>query len=141
MKPVIEFRPMVARDYADVVALWRASEGVELAEGDGPEDIAGYLARNPGLSRVASAGGRIVGAALCGHDGRRGLIYHLAVGSTHRGQGIGRRLVDECLGGLRGAGIRRCLVLVERSNVSGREFWIDRGFAAIDGAQAFGRDL
>lgn len=141
MSAGIETRPMVARDYEEIVELWRAADGVELAEGDGPDEIARYLSRNPGLSRVASAGGRIVGAALCGHDGRRGLIYHLAVATAHRGRGIGRRLVDEALAGLRDAGIRRCLVLVENGNVVGREFWVGRGFVEVDCARPYGLDL
>jgi GNAT superfamily N-acetyltransferase len=48
-----------------------------------------------------------VGAVLCSHDGRRGLIYHLAVAPAHHGQGIGKRLVQECITGLRDAGITR----------------------------------
>jgi len=57
-------------DYDEAVALWNDVEGVEICEGDSPQEIAAYLKRNPRLSRVAEADGEMVGVALCGHDGR-----------------------------------------------------------------------
>jgi ribosomal protein S18 acetylase RimI-like enzyme len=78
---------------------------------------------------------------LCGHDGRRGLIYHLAVARDHRGRGLGRRLADECLAGLRSVGIARALILVAKDNDHGRAFWIGRGFEEISGAAPYGVDL
>lgn len=134
-------RAFEAGDYAAVVALWEISEGVEVAEGDDRETIVAYLGRNPGLSRVALSEGAIVGAVLCGHDGRRGLIYHLAIAAAHRGRGIGRTLVDECLAGLRGVGIKRALILVADGNQRGREFWRACGFEEISGAIPLGIDL
>ncbi|MEY2573557.1 MAG: N-acetylglutamate synthase, partial [Verrucomicrobiota bacterium] len=83
-------RAFVMADYDEAIALWTGVEGVEVCEGDSREEIAEYLQRNPGLSRVAEADGKIVGAALCGHDGRRGWIYHLAVASTHRRLKVGQ---------------------------------------------------
>jgi ribosomal protein S18 acetylase RimI-like enzyme len=100
-----------------------------------------YLTRNPGLSRVAVQNEQIIGAVLCGHDGRRGLLYHLAVAPGLRGQGIGRRLVEECLAGLQTSGIKRALILVARENDLGRAFWAARGFADISGAVPYGIDL
>ena len=140
MASSVTTRPLELGDYDAVVALWRSAEGVELAEGDARADIAAYLERNPGLSRVACAEGRIVGALLCGHDGRRGVLYHLAVAAERRGRGVGRRLVDECLAGLRRSGLRRAIILVASDNPSGRAFWRSRGFDPID-AGAMGVDL
>ena len=112
-----------------------------MAEGDGREDIARYLQRNPGLSRVAQRDGQIVGAVLCGHDGRRGLIYHLAVAKECRGRGLGRQLVSECLEGLRACGINRAVLLVAKDNTGGRECWLSTGFEEIEGAQALGMNI
>src|SRR5262245_9846788 len=123
MQGDIGTRAIRADDYEAVIELWLQAEGVEVAEGDDPETILNYLKRNPGLSRVALCDGRVVGGVLCGHDGRRGLLYHLAVVATHRGRGIGQRLVQEALDGLRLCGIKRVLILVERDNVRGSEFW------------------
>lgn len=128
-------------DYRAVVALWEASAGVEIAEGDDQESIARYLARNPGLSRVAVMDGRIIGAVLCGHDGRRGLIYHLAVAQEDRGKGIGRRLTEECAQGLKRLGLKRAILLVAKGNEDARGFWRAAGFEPIAGAEPFGVDL
>ncbi len=127
-------------DYDAVVVLWQAAEGVEIAEGDSRADIAGYLKRNPGLSRVAEIEGRLVGAVLCGHDGRRGLIYHLAVAPSHRSQGLGRKLIDECVAGLKACDIQRAILLVAQDNEGGRIFWKSLGFEAIE-AEAYGIDI
>ena len=90
-----QLRPMRIADYDEVLALWQKSEGVGLGESDDRAAIAAYLARNPGLSLVAVAGKRTVGAVLCGHDGRRGYLHHLAAASSHRRQGIARALAGE----------------------------------------------
>jgi putative acetyltransferase len=63
--PKITAREFVLADYDGAVALWNEVEGVEICEGDSREEISEYLMRNPKLSRVAEANGKIVGAALC----------------------------------------------------------------------------
>jgi ribosomal protein S18 acetylase RimI-like enzyme len=134
-------RAFVMADYDDAIALWTGVEGVEVCEGDSREEIAEYLQRNPGLSRVAEAEGKIVGAALCGHDGRRGWIYHLAVASTHRRLKVGQALLDSCVNGLRNAGLKRAIILVAGDNPAGHEFWLRNGWEDIDGAVAMTREL
>jgi ribosomal protein S18 acetylase RimI-like enzyme len=122
------------RDYDRATALWCAIEGVEICEGDSRDEIAGYLGRNPGLSRVAEEDGDMVGAVLCGHDGRRGWIYHLAVATACRGKGVGKLLLDDCVRGLRVAGIKRAIILVAGDNPAGHEFWVRNGWEDISGA-------
>ena len=111
-------RSMTMADYPAVVALWQATEGMGLSRADTPEAIGRYLAgRNPGLSAVAvSASGEVAGALLCGHDGRRGLLHHLAVHRDYRRRGLGRALVNHCLAGLQNEGIDRCHLLVFTDN-------------------------
>ena len=108
----IMIREMAIQDYDQVLALWRASEGAGLSDADSEESIAHYLDRNPGLSFVARDGEHLVGAVLCGHDGRRGYVHHLAVSKSHRRQGLGRALVKRCLFALRRAGIDKCHIFV-----------------------------
>lgn len=139
--PSIITREFTIDDYDGAAALWKAVEGVEVAEGDAREDIQAYLLRNPGLSRVAEENGKIVGAVLCGHDGRRAWLYHLAVAATHRGQGIGNRLLQECVTKLRGTGVKRAIILVAGDNASGRSFWLRNGWEEIPGALPMGLDL
>jgi putative acetyltransferase len=80
------------------------------------------------LSFVAVGDGGIVGAVLAGHDGRRGYIHHLAVHPDWRRHGIGRRLIDRCLGALRDAGINKCHTFVFRDNPGGIAFWKSLGW-------------
>jgi len=141
MNGSVTTRPFVMDDYDAAIALWQQMEGIEICEGDSREEIAEYLRRNSGLSHVVEADGQIVGAALCGHDGRRGWIYHLAVAATHRRQKIGQQLLDACLNGLRAAGLKRAIILVAGDNPTGHDFWLRNGWEDIDGALAMTKEL
>ncbi len=91
---------------------------------------------------MAVDGSAIVGVALlCGHDGRRGHIYHLAVDPAYQGRGLGKRLLDECLAGLHRAGVQRVIILVADDNQRGAEFWKHHGWEEIPGAVPMGIDL
>ena len=141
MKGDIETREFAIDDYDAAVALWKRVEGVEIAEGDDREGVAQFIERNAGLSRVATDGSTIVGLAFCGQDGRRGHIYHLAVDPNYRGRGVGKRLVDECLEGLRRLGLKRANIMVATDNPRGREFWSKCGWEELDAAIGMGIDL
>jgi len=123
----VHIRPMTIDDYDRVLALWDGTPGIGLGTADSREAIAGYLERNPGLSLVAEAGRdgpAVVGAVLCGHDGRRGYLYHLAVDPAARRNGVGRALVAHCMDALAALGIERCHILVFRDNGPGTAFWL-----------------
>ena len=141
MKDDVETREFLIEDHEAAVELWKRVEGLDVAEGDDRETIRRFLGQNRGLSRVATDGPTIVGAALCGHDGRRGYIYHLAVDPNYQGRGLGKCLVDECLGGLRRVGLERANILVAKDNPRGREFWRRTGWEDLDGAAAMGIDV
>ena len=139
----MNIRIMTIDDYPAVYALWDSLPGIGLHEGeDSCEGMAYYLRRNPESCFVAeettpvetvpqetlatpSTEGncRIIGAVLCGNDGRRGYINHLAVAKEHQGRGLGRALVEACLAAMRKEGIRRCCFVVYRSNDEGNAFW------------------
>lgn len=137
----VRTREFTMADYDPVIALWDEADGVEVSLGDSREEIERYLQRNPGLSRVAEEAAVIVGAALCGHDGRRGWIYHLAVKPEGRGRGIAKLLVDDCVRGLHETGIRRVIILVAGDNPGAHAFWSRNGWEEIAGAVAMSRDL
>ncbi len=141
MSDNINTREFSISDYDGALQVWQRVEGVEIAEGDDRGGVAQFLARNPGLSRVAIDGPAIVGVALCGNDGRRGHIYHLAVDPVYQGRGLGKRLLDECLDGLRRTGIQRVIILVADDNQRGAEFWKYHGWEEIPGAVPMGIDL
>src|SRR5207244_10742160 len=121
MSGKIDTRQFAINDYDAARELWQRVEGLEIAEGDDRESVAQFLARNPGLSRIARDGSAIVGVALCSHDGRRGHIYHLAVDPAYQGHGLGKRLIDECLQGLRRVGLKRAIIMVADDNSRGGE--------------------
>jgi N-acetylglutamate synthase len=121
-------RPMTIDDYDSVVALWQTTEGVGLNESDSRECIESYLRRNPALSLVVELDSQIVAAVLCGHDGRRGFLNHLAVARPFRGQGLGRRLVEACLGRLSQLGILKCNIYLYVDNAAGAAFWRHLGW-------------
>ena len=137
----IQTREFLIDDYDAAVELWNRVEGLDVAEGDDRESIRRFLGQNRGLSRVATVGSTMIGAVLCGHDGRRGYIYHLAVDPAYRGFGLGKRLIAECLDGLKRAGLERANILVAKDNPRGREFWKSCGWEDLDGAAAMGTDV
>ena len=125
-------RPFEASDYDAARALWERSAGVGLSEADERGAIEAFLVRNPGLSFVAEADGRLAGTVLCGHDGRRGLIHHLVTDAALRRNGIGRALLGHTLDALRVAGIAKCHLLVFADNAAGITFWQAAGAVRRD---------
>jgi ribosomal protein S18 acetylase RimI-like enzyme len=120
--------PMAASDFDEVLRLWQKMEGIGLNESDTRPALTQYLARNPGLSFVARNGTEIVGAVLCGHDGRRGYLHHLAVARGHRKKGLGKKLVATCLSGLKRLGILKCNIFLFADNTGGERFWKRNGW-------------
>lgn len=137
----IEVRNFRITDYESAIELWHGADGVEIAEGDSYQSISNYLERNPNASKVALVDNEIVAAVLCGHDGRRGIIYHLAVSRAYRRQGIGSLIVSECLKELKIQGIERVIILVNENNHLGMKFWRRIGWDRIDEATAIGINL
>ena len=127
-RPSIRLRQLRIADYPVIHALWRKTEGIGLNESDTREAIGRFLGRNPGLSLVATSGGRVIATILCGHDGRRGYLHHLAVDRKWRRLGVGRTLVAACLEKLRTQGIPKCNLFLYASNSAGRAFWRDLGW-------------
>ncbi|MEP7027177.1 MAG: GNAT family N-acetyltransferase [Candidatus Eisenbacteria bacterium] len=119
----MKLRAFEPADIAAVRALWATCEGLGDGPGDSEAGITRFLERNPGLSQLALEDGAIVGAVLCGHDGRRGFVYRLGVASTHRRQGIARTLVERCLERLKTEGLERTMLFVLADNAEARGFW------------------
>jgi len=120
-------------DLAEAIQFWQGMEGIGLNESDSYSALSFYLQRNPGLSWVARNRDReLIGAVLCGHDGRRGYLHHLAVAPDWRRKGIGRALVERCLSSLRELKILKCNVFLFDQNPEGEEFWKAMGWKDRD---------
>ena len=139
MKVLIE--PMTIDHYNEVIALWKVSENVGLSSADERENIKSYLARNPAMSFVARDNGEIIGAALCGHDGRRGYLHHLAIAEHHRKKGIGRKLAERCMESLKNVGIQKCHLFVFLMNTEGKAFWGKIGWSLRSDIQVVSKEL
>lgn len=125
----MQIRKMTIVDYNDVYLLWSDTDGMGLRSLDDSEaGIARFLIRNPETCFVAETDGKIIGVILCGHDGRRGYIYHTAVCETRRGQGIGKSLVQAAKQALLAQGINKVALVAFRSNDTGNAFWQALGF-------------
>jgi N-acetylglutamate synthase len=128
---VIAIRAMELADYAAVAALWRRTEGVAQNESDTEPAIAAFLRHNPGMSSVAvAASGALVGAVLCGSDGRRGYLHHLAVERAERRRGVAALLVARCFAELERAGVAKCNLFLFDDNAGGAAFWEHNGWLA-----------
>ncbi|ABP66836.1 hypothetical protein Csac_1233 [Caldicellulosiruptor saccharolyticus DSM 8903] len=87
-------REMKVEDWQEMINLWQTTEGIGLGSSDTIEGLERFLNRNKVMSFVCEIDGKIVATIMCGHDGRRGFIYHLAVAKNFRLQGIGKSLVE-----------------------------------------------
>ena len=137
----VSIEKMTLRHYEAAAKLWEQCEGIRLGKSDEREAIARYLRRNNGLSLVAMADGRLVGTVLCGHDGQRGILHHLAVATDCRRRGIGQTLVKAALGKLKQARVERCRILVLSQNRVGRKFWKALGWEEYDDVVCAGRKV
>ena len=133
--------PLTIDDYDAVFALWSSCEGIGLSSADSREEIARYLERNPGMSFTARSSEQIVGAALAGHDGRRGYLHHLAVRERYRNRGIGSSLVEACLTALKREGIVKCHLFAFETNADGIAFWMRQNWIVRHDLKIISKDL
>ena len=117
-------RIMTIEDYEGVYALWKKIKGFGIRSiDDSKEGVARFLKRNPTTSVVAEKDGRIVGSILCGHDGRRGCLYHVCVDEDYRRHRIGKRMVVFAMKALKEEKINKVSLIAFTENDIGNAFW------------------
>ena len=117
-------RILTIEDYEGVYALWKKIKGFGIRSiDDSKEGVARFLKRNPRTSVVAEKDGRIVGSILCGHDGRRGCLYHVCVDEDYRRHGIGKRMVVFAMKALKEEKINKVSLIAFTENDIGNAFW------------------
>jgi len=127
--PNIDILPIDEEMLAELPVFWQSIPGIGLnTDDDSPDGLRRLLKRNPGLSCIATVGGRLAGTLLCGHDGRRAMLYHVCVHPDHRGRGIGQAMVARALGRLKGEGIVKCQLVCFLDNPIGNGFWEHLGW-------------
>ncbi len=126
---MIEVRTMTIEDYDQVYALWMSIHGFGIRSiDDSREGIGMFLKRNPTTSAVATDDGKVIGAILCGHDGRRACLYHVCVSEAYRRHGIGKKMVDFCLERLKEEKINKVCLNAFVTNEVGNAFWRRMGW-------------
>lgn len=117
-------RIMTIDDYDGVYALWMKIKGFGIRSiDDSREGVRRFLKRNPTTSVVAEEDGKIVGSILCGHDGRRGCLYHVCVDEAYRRRGIGKAMVVMAMEALRKEEISKVSLIAFTKNDVGNAFW------------------
>ena len=117
-------RTMTIDDYEEVSLLWHKIKGFSIRSiDDSREGVARFLKRNPDSSVVAVEDSRVVGAILCGHDGRRGCMYHVCVDPEYRMRGIGKSMVVFAMNALKKENISKVSLIAFTKNDVGNKFW------------------
>ena len=120
---------MVATDFEEVHALWMQINGFAIRSiDDSKEGILRFIKRNPTTSIVAVAEDHIIGSILCGHDGRRGCLYHVCVDEAYRMRGIGKAMVVFAMEALKTEGINNVSLIAFTKNDIGNAFWKEIGW-------------
>lgn len=129
MKETFQIRQMTEADYEKVYELWMTIKGLGMRSmDDSKEGVTRFIRRNPTTSMVATDGERIVGAILCGHDGRRGCFYHVCVHNDYRMHGIGKSMAVACMKELQKEQINKVCLVAFKSNEVGNRFWKSVGW-------------
>ena len=116
-------------DYDRTIVFWYGIEkGMNIGRSDTPEEIKKKLERDPELFLVAELEKEIIGTVIGAFDGRRGMIYHLAVHKDFRGQGIGAILLSEVEQRLQAKGCLNCLLHVLDDNTEAIQFYKNKGW-------------
>ncbi|MBR3606105.1 MAG: GNAT family N-acetyltransferase [Lachnospiraceae bacterium] len=123
-------RTMTIEDYEQLYSLWMKIKGFAIRSiDDSKEGVERFLERNPRTSVVAVKDNHIVGAILCGHDGRRGCLYHVCVDPLHRKQGIGKKMVVFAMKALQEEKISKVSLIAFTENDIGNAFWRKIGWS------------
>ena len=117
-------REMTIDDYEEVYHLWKQIKGFGIRSiDDSREGVERFLMRNPTTSVVAEKDGKIVGSILCGHDGRRGCLYHVCVDEAYRRHGIVKAMVVKAMEALKAEQINKVCLIAFTKNDIGNAFW------------------
>ena len=129
----IKIHPMTIEDYDEVYALWMTIKGFGIRSiDDSREGTERFLKRNPTTSIVAEADGKLVGAILCGHDGRTGCFYHVCVNEAYRNRGIGKQMATAAMRALQSEQINKVNLIAFKKNELGNQFWQEEGWKMRD---------
>ena len=140
MTLIREFR--YPEDYEQAAQLWRGMQtGVRFSRSDVPAEIEKKIQRDPDLFLVAEAGTKIIGTVIGGFDGRRGMVYHLAVAESHRRRGVAGALMQELEQRLIRKGAIRAYLLVHKDNHEARTLYEKQEWILLNDDVVYSKDI
>ncbi|WP_100065494.1 GNAT family N-acetyltransferase [Miniphocaeibacter massiliensis] len=122
-------RAMNINDYYEAVNLWKNTTGMGLRNIDDTyEGIKFFIEYNPELSIVYEEDGHVEGTILCGFDGKRAYLYHVAISEKIKGRGIGKKMVLHIEKILKEKNINGIALVAFCKNEIGNRFWDNLGY-------------
>jgi len=122
-------RKMTIADYDSLIALWKEGNIPYRPQGrDSKKNIRWQLQQTNCLYFVAEDEGKMVGAILGTHDGRKGWINRLIIISSYRQKGIAKRLIEEIEHRLAIVGINIVACLIEDWNTASMQVFKQLGY-------------
>ena len=131
-----------SQDYDSAARLWQSMDkGVRFSRSDVPAEIEKKVARDPDLFLVAEIEGEIIGTVIGGFDGRRGMVYHLAIAHGHRRRGLADLLMAELEKRLVAKGAIRAYLLVHKDNHEARALYEKQNWIHLDDDVIYSKDI
>jgi ribosomal protein S18 acetylase RimI-like enzyme len=118
-----------AEDFNAVNQVWvNAGKGIHITHSDSQTEIEKLIQKSPGLFFVAEYNNQVIGTAIGGFDGRRGLIYHLAVLPAFQNHQIGSILLQTVEKQLHDIGCTKVYLFILPDNLDLSDFYNKRGY-------------
>ncbi|MCW9699082.1 MULTISPECIES: GNAT family N-acetyltransferase [unclassified Avibacterium] len=134
--------PMKPEHYIQVYQLWKSIDGIDINPlDDSFESIKDFLRFNPDLNYIARENSQVIGVIMCGFDGRRATIYHMAVDKNQQGKGIGKALLTHLEQKLKHKNITKGRLLAFSHNIQGSKFWQQQGWIKQTHLDYFSKNL
>jgi N-acetylglutamate synthase len=134
-------RQMSINDYQQALHLWENTESIGISDADSSVAIEDFIQSNSDLCFIAEDSGILIGTVLCGSDGRRAYIYHLAVAETHRRNDIGKNLLNAVYLSLKQRNITKCHLFVFSDNIDAKEFYKKTGWIKRTDIEVYSKSL
>jgi N-acetylglutamate synthase len=130
LPPDIEIRLYQhSEDYSAVYSVWESvGDGIHISFSDSPEELEKLVTRSAGLFFLAIDHGKVIGTVMGGFDGRRGLVYHLAVLPEYQNRHIGSFLLQRVEEELYAQGCRKVYLFIVPENMNKAGFYQNLGY-------------
>lgn len=116
-------------DYQAAYHVWEScGDGIHISFSDSPQELEKLVNISPGLFFLAEDHGKVIGTVMGGFDGRRGLIYHLAVLPEYQNHHIGSLLLNTVEDALVKRGCKKIYLFLVPENLERAGFYENKGY-------------